>query len=67
MANMNSHQLVSCAKNEGHPASLEKRKIYESTPDTEAAKNNQIRVIDESGEIPATLPKNVEAAVIKAA
>jgi hypothetical protein len=74
MKNMNSHQLVICVKNEDYPA--EKRKIYESIPDPEAAKNNQIRVIDESGEdylypeeyfIPVTLPKNVEEAVIKAA
>lgn len=76
MKNMNSHQLVICVKNEDYPASLEKRKIYESIPDPEAAKNNQIRVIDESGEdylypeeyfMPVTLPKNVEEAVIKAA
>ena len=52
------------------------RKIYESIPDPGAAKHNQIRVIDESGEdylypeeyfIPVTLPKNVEEAVVKAA
>jgi len=30
--------------------SLEKRKIYELLPDFEAAKYDQIRVIDESGE-----------------
>jgi hypothetical protein len=63
-------------KNEDYPASLEKRKIYEAIPDPDAAKHDQIRVIDESGEdylypeeyfIPVTLPKNVEEAVIKAA
>ncbi len=76
MKNINPHQLVICVKNEDYPASLEKRKIYESIPDPDAVKYNQIRVIDESGEdylypeeyfIPVTLPKNVEEAVIKAA
>jgi hypothetical protein len=76
MKNMNSYQLVICVKNDDYPASLEKRKIYEAIPDSDATKYNQIRIIDESGEdylypeeyfIPVTLPKNVEEAVIKAA
>ena len=76
MKNTNSNQLVICVKNEDYPASLEKRKIYESIPDPDATKHKQIRVVDESGEdylypeeyfIPVTLPKNVEEAVIKAA
>jgi len=76
MKNMKPHQLVICVKNDDYPASLEKRKIYEAIPDSDAAKHHQIRVIDESGEdylypeeyfIPVTLPKNVEEAVIKAA
>ena len=76
MKNMKSHQLVICVKNDDYPASLEKRKIYEAIPDPDAAKYNQIRVIDASGEdylypeeyfIQVTLPKNVEEAVIKAA
>jgi hypothetical protein len=76
MKNLKSHQLVICVKNDDYLASLEKRKIYEAIPDPDAAKYNQIRVIDESGEdylypeeyfIPVTLPKNVEEAVIKAA
>jgi len=58
--------LVICVKNDDWPASLEKRKIYESIPDSDAAKHNQVRVIDESGEdylypeeyfIPVTPPK----------
>ena len=70
------NRLVICVKNEDYPASLEKRKIYESISDSEAEKHGQIRVIDESGEdylypqeyfIPASLPKNVEEAVRKAA
>lgn len=76
MKNINSNQLVICVKNEDYPASLEKRKIYESIPDPDATKHKQIRVVDESGEdylypeeyfIPVTLPRNVEEAVIKAA
>lgn len=76
MRNSKLHQLVICVENADYPASLEKRKIYEAIPDPDAAKNNQLRVIDESGEdylypeeyfIPVTLPKNVEEAVIKAA
>jgi hypothetical protein len=39
-----------CLCNEGYPASLEIRKIYQILPDTEAAKYHQVRVIDESGE-----------------
>ena len=71
-----SHQLVICIKNEDYPASLEKRKIYEAIRDPAAEKHGQIRVIDESGEdylypqeyfVPASLPKNIEEAVIKAA
>ena len=45
-----SHQFVICIRNDNYPASLEKRKIYEVVPDTEAEEHFQIRVIDESGE-----------------
>jgi hypothetical protein len=37
-------------RNEGYPASLELRKIYETSADADAAKHGQLRVIDESGE-----------------
>lgn len=39
-----------CLKNDGYPASLEVRKIYQAVPDTDAAKHRLVRVIDESGE-----------------
>ena len=39
-----------CLRNEGYEVSLERRKIYEVLPDFRAAKHDQIRVIDESGE-----------------
>jgi hypothetical protein len=43
-------QLVLCLRNDGYEVSLERRKVYASLPDAEAAKHNQLRVIDESGE-----------------
>lgn len=39
-----------CLGNEGYEVSLEPRKIYAALPDAEAAKNDQIRAVDESGE-----------------
>ncbi len=45
-----SRKLVICLNNEGFEASLERRKIYVSIPDTEAEKHQLLRVIDESGE-----------------
>jgi hypothetical protein len=69
-------QFAVCIRNDDYPASLEKRKIYEILPDTEAEKYHQLRIIDESGEdylypkdyfVPIKLPKDVEQAVIEAA
>ena len=42
--------LVLCLRNHGYEVSLERRKIYASIPDSDAAKHRQIRIIDESGE-----------------
>lgn len=42
--------FVVCIKNDGHPASLEVRKLYQFLPDRSAAARGMIRVIDESGE-----------------
>jgi hypothetical protein len=39
-----------CIDNGGYPESLEVRKVYVVLPDERAAKNNYIRVIDETGE-----------------
>jgi hypothetical protein len=41
---------VLCIRNAGYEASLERRKLYATIPDPDAAANGQIRVIDESGE-----------------
>jgi hypothetical protein len=43
-------RFVICISNEGYQASLETRKVYQEIPDPDAAKDNLIRVIDESGE-----------------
>jgi hypothetical protein len=39
-----------CIDNSGYPASLELHKIYRVLPDKDAAKDGDVRVIDESGE-----------------
>jgi hypothetical protein len=49
-ATSSGDRFVICVDNEGYPASLEKRKVYQEMPDPAAAKQNLIRVIDESGQ-----------------
>ena len=39
-----------CLNNSDHPVSLELHKIYRALPDTEAAKDKDLRIIDQSGE-----------------
>lgn len=43
-------EYVICINNEGYPASLELCKVYRVIPDVEAAADDDIRVVDESGE-----------------
>jgi hypothetical protein len=66
---------VICVVNKGFDASRELRRIYQVIPDKAAAKLDQIRVIDESGEdylyardyfVPVQLPQAVEPAVRRA-
>ena len=73
---MKDSKFVICIENSEYPASLEKRKIYEVLPDSDAEKIKQTRVIDESGEdylypascfIDANLSKETREAVAKAA
>jgi hypothetical protein len=73
---MDRIKFVICIDNTDYPASLEKRKIYETLPDLEAARSGRIRVIDESGEaylypadyfVDADLSDDVVTAVVKAA
>ena len=43
-------KFLLCVDNVGYKASLEVRKLYETIPDKEAERHNQVRVIDESRE-----------------
>ena len=61
-----------CIKNADYPASLELHKIYRILPDDEAAKDGDVRVVDESGEdylypadyfVVIDVPKTVEHAI----
>lgn len=45
-----SRYYVLCIDNERYEASLEPRKIYVAIPDADAQSEDQVRVIDESGE-----------------
>ncbi len=65
-----------CVNNAGYPVSLELHKIYRVIPDADAAKDGDIRVIDESGEdylFPALwfatikLPPAVQESILRAA
>jgi hypothetical protein len=64
-----------CINNAEYPASLERHKIYQVLPDEEAARDGDLRVIDESGEdylYPASffviieVPQEVEHAILHA-
>jgi hypothetical protein len=46
---MKKHFMI-CIDNPGYEASLEIRKLYEVLTDKSAEKDQQVRVIDESGE-----------------
>jgi hypothetical protein len=68
----NTKRFVVCVRNEGYPAALELRKIYEQIPDKDAEAEGEMRVIDESGEdylfpadyfIVLDLPKDVAGAL----
>jgi hypothetical protein len=76
MPKMLSKQLVVCVRNEGYPASLERRKIYVALRDTAAERDGLLRIVDESGEDylypkaffrTITLPLSVRKAVLEAA
>jgi len=70
-----TRRLVVCLRNEGYEVSLEPRKFYAVLPDASAARHDQLRVIDESGEdylFPASLfaaipvPPSVRRALLAA-
>jgi len=64
-------RFVICVQNEGNE-DLEIGKVYSTLPDTSAAQDNYVRVIDESGEdylypaayfVPIALPQAAEQAL----
>lgn len=70
-----ARRFAVCVKNRGYEAALERNKIYVLLSDADAAKDGDVRVIDESGEdylypaawfIAVELPKAVELALLKA-
>jgi len=72
---MNQHFVI-CISNQDYPASLERRKLYEVIPDSDAEALGQLRIKDESGEdylypqelfVSVELPSSTERAVISAA
>ena len=76
MAKVQTKRIVVCISNDGHPASLEKRKIYVALRDAAAEKLGLLRIVDESGQdylYPKTmfrtiaLPQLVKPAVLAAA
>ncbi len=63
--------FVLCLDNQGYPASLEPRKVYQAIRDLEAERHGMVRVIDESGEdylfpsaffVPLEVPEAAERA-----
>src|SRR6185436_3946581 len=65
-------RFVVCLRNDGYEVSLGRHKIYQVLADADAAKNKQLRVIDESGEdylypqklfAPIELPQSIRRAV----
>ncbi len=72
---MKARQFAVCVRNDGCEVSLERRKIYQVLPDSEAAKHRQVRAIDESGDdylypqnffAPIELPQPIRRAVLAA-
>lgn len=68
-------KFVVCIRNVEYPASLELHKIYRVLHDDDAAREGDIRVIDESGEdylypaewfVPVEVPKKVKTSVLGA-
>lgn len=63
-----------CIDNSSYPAALELNKIYQILPDAQAAEDDYLRVVDESGEdylysadrfVPIVLPPRVKRSVTK--
>jgi len=63
------HSYVVCVDNDGYEVSLEKHKIYRALPDQAASLDEDLRIVDESGEdylypsarfVPIAVPAEVE-------
>ena len=50
MSHTTEKNFVKCLNNEGYEASLDQGREYRFIPDEEAARHNQLRIVDESGE-----------------
>ena len=70
-----TRRFAVCIKNKGYEASLERNKIYVVAPDSDAEKDGDIRIVDESGEdylypadwfVAVEVPKAVQASLLKA-
>jgi hypothetical protein len=70
-----SLRFVVCLRNTGYEASLERNKIYRMLPDRDARREDQVRIVDESGEdylypanwfAPIRVPPDVRASLIRA-
>lgn len=68
-------RFLLCVRNDGYPASLELRKVYQAVPDAAASGRRYVRVIDESGEdylypeeyfVPIELPQAAASAFAQA-
>ncbi len=71
-----TNRFAVCITNQGYEASLERNKIYVLLPDSEAERDGDVRVIDESGEdylypaawfVEVDLPSVVEESLLKSA
>ena len=67
-------RFVVCIENAGYPVSLELHKIYRIIADAEAARDGDVRIVDESGEdylYPAEwfaaveLPRRVKSSLLR--
>ena len=68
-----ANKFAVCINNSQYPASLELHKIYRVLRDEDAAKDADLRIIDESGEdylypaewfVPIALPQKVKSSVL---
>jgi hypothetical protein len=72
---MTSPTFVACVDNSGYPTSLELHEIYQTVPDEGAARDGDLRVIDEIGEdyvypanrlVAIDIPKALELSILRA-